>query len=1126
MNGSDVTGFPTAGRREQAGAVRVFISSTFLDMQRERDLLVNEVFPPLRAKWRGRGIELLEIDLRWGITDDQVARNETLPILLAEIDRCRPFFIGLLGERYGWVPPDDSLADGLHAAFPGIGAAAGRSVTELEIEFGVLTQPQAVQTALFLERDPAWLRSLPANVQEQYREPNRDKRAKLEDLKARIRSSGATIISYGSPEVFAAAAAQMLDSKLEEAFPGLGVPDPDGQHHRLHEAYARDHRGIHIGGEHDLAAIDAWMDERDPPPILAAGASGCGKSTLLATWALRRRTARPEDIVIEHYLGASVESGDPVRLVRRLWDLLDRSAGAAGAEQSGHDNLELLADAFWKRVEDAAAAAGKRGASIVFVVDALDKLTGRQDLDWISRSLPSNVRLLTSALDSQARNSALHYGWRELQLAGLSTEERNALLQETLRSWGRDLPEAMRARIAAHHAGGSPLFLKTVLAELRYSAVHEGLRERLDYYLASRDIPDLFQRLLQRLEESLADREMVAQALALVLAGRAGLEESSVLAILQPEALQWSKLRYGLGEALIELDGRLTFGHDHVSQAVGKRYTDELRRARVRIAEHFLEGPQDARQFEEAPYQLREAGQFDSLLDYCLDTELYQLSAARKDGRLFEYWRDLRLKDHDPSELLCQALDEVLPGPFLMPWDFQRAFAVLDFLDDSGWLNDEAGGIVSRLSALTEVAEAGARPGPMMLHVMMLEAKIDMQCRRLDAAEERLRRLTGLMEQRLGTSSPVTRGAFRVLANVLHQKGDFQGAESVIRASGEMALRGSASPREPEVVETLIARAAALNSQGRYQEARESLEIVHQHLVQAGERDTPRILACLYHLGLAYMELGELEHACDALEWVWRARTRTEGRAHSLTLDAANALAACCVQMRHFDSARNLLEGALLDAEEHLGERDTTTVAIRANLADLLERMDGPGEAVELARKAAEDAASVFGKDHPDTLTTLNNLAAALRRAGRFQESIDLTNHVLEARTEELGARHPLTIASRSNLATALFFSGDAEAALTALQYAVELSTEVLGEAHLETIGRMDSLVEVLRKLGRTGDANRLDERAILLRVGQGSEANAFVRGRIERLINTLASADANEAARVTAVFSKLLPSA
>ncbi len=83
--------------------VRVFISSTFQDMHAERDELVKRVFPELRRRCRERLVEFVDVDLRWGVTEEQAERGEVLPICLAEIERCHPYFIGLLGERVGRI---------------------------------------------------------------------------------------------------------------------------------------------------------------------------------------------------------------------------------------------------------------------------------------------------------------------------------------------------------------------------------------------------------------------------------------------------------------------------------------------------------------------------------------------------------------------------------------------------------------------------------------------------------------------------------------------------------------------------------------------------------------------------------------------------------------------------------------------------------------------------------------------------------------------------------------------------------------------------------------------------------------------------------------------------------------
>src|SRR4051812_9088373 len=48
--------------------VQVFISSTFRDMQAERDHLVKVVFPALREKLLRHRVHLVDIDLRWGVT--------------------------------------------------------------------------------------------------------------------------------------------------------------------------------------------------------------------------------------------------------------------------------------------------------------------------------------------------------------------------------------------------------------------------------------------------------------------------------------------------------------------------------------------------------------------------------------------------------------------------------------------------------------------------------------------------------------------------------------------------------------------------------------------------------------------------------------------------------------------------------------------------------------------------------------------------------------------------------------------------------------------------------------------------------------------------------------------------
>jgi len=139
--------------------VRVFVSSTFRDMQAERDRLAKFVFPELRRRCRERGVEFTEVDLRWGVTEEQAERGEVLPVCLAEIDNCRPYFIGLLGERYGFVP--DRIDPELERRQPWLTEHRSQNITALEILHGVLNDPRMAERAFFYFRDPHYLKSLP-----------------------------------------------------------------------------------------------------------------------------------------------------------------------------------------------------------------------------------------------------------------------------------------------------------------------------------------------------------------------------------------------------------------------------------------------------------------------------------------------------------------------------------------------------------------------------------------------------------------------------------------------------------------------------------------------------------------------------------------------------------------------------------------------------------------------------------------------------------------------------------------------------------------------------------------------------------------------------------------------------
>ncbi|MFX1295209.1 MAG: tetratricopeptide repeat protein [Promethearchaeota archaeon] len=96
---------------------RVFICSTFEDMKEERNALQALTFPKLKTVCESHGYKFQPIDLRWGISEEASIDQRTVEICLEEIRRCketklRPYFLVLLGSRYGWIPLPYSIPEG------------------------------------------------------------------------------------------------------------------------------------------------------------------------------------------------------------------------------------------------------------------------------------------------------------------------------------------------------------------------------------------------------------------------------------------------------------------------------------------------------------------------------------------------------------------------------------------------------------------------------------------------------------------------------------------------------------------------------------------------------------------------------------------------------------------------------------------------------------------------------------------------------------------------------------------------------------------------------------------------------------------------------------------------------
>jgi len=631
--------------------IRVFLSSTFRDFMEERDLLVKQVFPELRRKARERGVEVVDVDLRWGITEEESRQGKVIPICLGEIDRCRPYFVGMLGERYGWIPPVDQYSPDVIVRQPWLkGHLGGVSVTELEILHGVLNDKEMAGRAFFYFRDPRWSRypDAPGYVCE-----TQEEEAKLTDLKQRIRTSGFPVAeNIPDPKALAEQIGRDLWELIEQQYPDLDEPDALEREERQHASYRRSRLGVYLGGKRSINQLERWIDAGQQK-ILITGESGAGKSALIANWIETHQKNHPEDVVYAHHLGCSNDASAIRPLLARLID----TAKQRLPEVFGY-SLSVPQD-WWELVAKAVEALQSLGRwsqqnnhRWIWVLDGLDRLApdDQKALPWLPLTVPEGVVIVASALECPARKILLERKFKTRTIAALKANEQDALIQQYLGRYTKQLIAELRQTILSHPLAGSPLFLRVLLEELRQCGRYETLADQLTGYLSAKTIDDLYERVLERLEAD-TSAENVRKVMTALLASRAGLSEEELLQFTALAQVQWAPIDLALEEGLGRNGNRLVLDHEYLRKAVERRWRHSLnanpRESHRGLYDFFLKRDlADPRTAEEVIFQATKCINDPQVKDEMLSAQtLAALANSADPNLLWNHWLEHREGD-------------------------------------------------------------------------------------------------------------------------------------------------------------------------------------------------------------------------------------------------------------------------------------------------------------------------------------------------------------------------------------------------------------------------------------------------------------------------------------------------
>ena len=1048
--------------------IRVFLSSTFKDMDAERNHLVKQVFPKVRAACLARQVGFTEIDLRWGVTEEESQNGATVEICLKEIDRCRdfpPFFIGFLGERYGWIPQHEDLAaywrrhqDSPYASPIQQAVKRGISVTELEMELAVLSEGAADRLqghALFLLRDCRLTDSFyrqdtgkaPDPTDTRYYDPAGNR---LQALKARIRATPFLgIDGYTRVEHFGQAIEDYLLAQLDRHFPENEVPTELERQQAAHAAF-RYHRLQNYLPRTDvrkqlIKSIDKRIDKPTLGPILLAGPSGQGKSALMADLARHVEDARPDWLVLDHYAGAD-NNNHLDSWARRILATLHPKISPLvdGIPDSPNDRKDALstwiAMACRRHEQDKGNPQGS--TKLLLILDALDQNSdGGKDLDLLKAEvLGADAIVVVSAADNTpARESAR--GYKTVTVPPLSDALKAKMIAETLKRYRKKLPAELAQKLAGAEQSGSPLFLSLALEELRLDARHESLGSLIADILKAQDAQQLFLNNFL-LDEDYGRPELptlAAAFMALLGASHAGLTENELADLLalpnDPKAkdtgkprlpqIHLSRLLANLGPFLLNKEGRRAPMHRMFGEAALKHYGTAAVREHLYV--HFKRGC--GKGWEDQAFDPRAATE-----------ALHQITQLAK---------PLHANQANARKRLVKDL-----GMLWVPVKLHNA-------------NENATQVV--LDALTELAEKekSALAGRWQKEIAGLG---------VEAAENAHRGITKLASWLRDVAFDRYRLSRVLLEALVKQQEEIFGTDDL------------------RLAETLNELGMTFHDMGGSPEVRHLYEralLIRENSLGSNHHDTAE---CLSNLAYYLQSTGDIADFAVAREMHERALTileKTLGSEHTTTAMSLNNLALYLKETgdkKDLGLVKGMYERVVSTFMQVFGPTHPNTAVGINNLAEYL-RDTGDKSDFEAARALYERALAIwekcFGHDHPLTATGFNNLARYLDDTGDINDRASARKfheQALLSRERSLGNNHPLTIQALNNFATYLVSTGNAEDLSNAkelVERTLEIEAKYRDTRSRETLRVLQNIAVSLRNAGSLDEAEPIQREAL-----------------------------------------------
>jgi hypothetical protein len=468
-------------------SVRVFVSSTFMDFDRERNILTKRVLPELQRRASECGVSVSVVDLRWGVTRESSLNRRAMDICFREIDKARPFFVALIGERYGSIVTQNTLSELRNKTHWLPAKVEEASMTSLEIHFAML-RPNCRNSGGFV-----YYRAQPPGL---FQERRPKIASQFHPLIQSLIQRGYELKAIG--ENFETDVTESLWRLVRKHYPEDNSSDHALISTRRHRQYGI-YRGTALPPGCELVRQLRCLQEG-----LRTTAFQCASSweaSALAGAVAHDARKEGSRAVFEHYLSLSPVNG-LMELIERLADFVSRTTNLVG----GMDGGGLIGSgAIAMHLERLERWARESGRNILIIVAETDLLGSSEAAVLKNLKARSNVDVVLTR--TQGENEALDTSSFKFTEAHWSQEERADFIRTYIGRSNKALDEEDIQFIANHPMAVDLSFLRVILDQLVNWSTFETLYRDIHTYISVKDFKELAELMHVRALDNVESRD-------------------------------------------------------------------------------------------------------------------------------------------------------------------------------------------------------------------------------------------------------------------------------------------------------------------------------------------------------------------------------------------------------------------------------------------------------------------------------------------------------------------------------------------------------------------------------------------------------------------------------------------